>query len=154
MLLQMSFMSTFNQIQCFRSVSLWSAVYIVRSWNSIFEKECIFRSSWCIKSVKMTFISNSWFACTYDFSRQISVSSVFLMKQEIQKILFLFIIVLRNCVCFSASVEAVVIETLTDIVFCMTWEFCWTFNWNFKIVSINERMIDWIDSSDLKMSWC
>lgn len=74
------------------------------------------------------------------------------MKQEIQKILFLSIIILRNRICFSASVEAVIIKTLTDIILCMTWEFCWTFDWNFKIVSINERMINWIDSSNLKIN--
>ncbi len=74
------------------------------------------------------------------------------MKQEIQKILFLSIIILRNRMYFSASVEAVIIKTLTDIILCMTWEFCWTFDWNFKIVSINERMINWIDSSNLKIN--
>ncbi len=28
----------------------------------------------------------------------------------------------------------------------------WTFNWNFKIVLINEKVIDWINSSDLKIN--
>ena len=99
--------SIFNQIQCLKTMFLWSIIRINKSLNSISKSKLIYKFNKWINLNNMIFISKPWSIWICVLKNYIFVSFDYFIVASIWKTLLTFINELKNRICLFAS------ETLT-----------------------------------------